>query len=108
MNTERGGIAKSVILSWRSRDAHGFVPITLWLGVQEYGEIWRNGRGGEGLYEDQESLATIGDSRMSALSDALTVHGFSAWWVWCFVRLGTECVRSVRCRSSITCNVSGI
>ena len=51
----------------------GLMPIALWLGTREYGGIWRHG--GAETFEAQEVMGTLGDGRMSALSDALSVYG---------------------------------
>ena len=52
----------------------GLSPLALWLGIREYGGIWRHG-GGEGRFEDNERLGAIGDGRLSALSDTFSVYG---------------------------------
>src|SRR5258706_7851576 len=55
----------------------GLMPVVMWLGVWEYGGVWRDG-GDEGCYVDTECLRGIGDGRMTMLSDALLVYGFNA------------------------------
>ena len=76
----------------------GLMPITLWLGVREYGGIWRHG-GGDGQYEGQEWLGFLGDNRMMALSDAMTVYSINhaaglvlqpTWYCDCFVEWAEE------------------
>jgi len=54
----------------------GLMPVALWLGVSEYGGVWRHS-GGKSQYRDEEQLGGIGDNCMSALSDALSVYGLS-------------------------------
>ena len=48
--------------------------VNLWLGVREYGGIWRHG-GVDGRYEEHERLGAIGKNWMPALADALSVYG---------------------------------
>ena len=55
----------------------GRMPLALWLGVREYGGIWNHG-GGEERFEARERLGAIGDSRLSALSNTLSVYGAGA------------------------------
>jgi hypothetical protein len=54
----------------------GLMPIALWLGVREYGGIWKHG-GGEGRFGDEEMMGTLGDGRMTAIADALSVYGLN-------------------------------
>ena len=53
------------------------MPIALWLGVREYRGIWR-AEGGGGEFDESERLGLIGDNRMVAVSDVLSVYGFIA------------------------------
>jgi len=54
----------------------GLMLVAMWLGVREYGGVWRHG-GDEGRYADTERLGGIGDGRMTVLSDTLSVYGFN-------------------------------
>ena len=54
----------------------GLMPIALWLGVREYGGIWEYG-GDEGGFGKNEFQGFMGDGRMSAVADALTVYGLN-------------------------------
>lgn len=51
----------------------GLVPVAVWLGTREFAGIWRFGAGGE-HFKDVEVLGAIGDSKSSALFDALSVY----------------------------------
>lgn len=79
----------------------GLMPIALWLGVREYGGIWRYG-GGEGKFGDEEMMGSLGDKRMSTIADALTVYGLCPtagttlrppWYRDCFVEWAEEVVK---------------
>ena len=67
----------------------GLMPLALWLRVQEYGGIWHHG-GGEDHFEGHERLGAVGDCRLTALSDTLSVYGnrTTVWgamqpaWYW--------------------------
>ena len=52
----------------------GLMPLALWLGVWEYGGIWRHG-GGEDRFEGHEQLGAVGDCWLTELSNTLSVYG---------------------------------
>ena len=54
----------------------GLMPVALWLGVREYGGIWEYG-GDERGFEKKEFLGVVGDGRLTAIADALTVYGLN-------------------------------
>lgn len=50
--------------------------MAIWLGTQEFAGIWQFGGGGE-YFRDMEVFGAIGDSKSSALYDALAVYNVS-------------------------------
>jgi len=54
----------------------GLMPIALWLGVCEYGGIWRAG-GGDEDFADREQVGYLGDNRVASEYDVFSVYGVS-------------------------------
>jgi hypothetical protein len=78
----------------------GLMPLALWLGVREYGGIWEHG-GGEGRFGAQETLGSIGDGRLTAMADVMSIYSFNvaagpvlrpAWYRNRFVQWAEEVV----------------
>ena len=79
----------------------GLMPAAIWLGTREYAGILRYG-GGEGRFRELEVFGALGDSRSTALYDALSVYRTAAhdqpvwrplWYRDNFTNWATEILR---------------